>query len=63
MAAKTKKTAILTVRLEPSVKAALKAQAESEHRSLANMLEVAILKYCNEAREASRLTKKAKTSR
>jgi hypothetical protein len=41
-----KKTAVLTVRLPPKVKASLKAAADAERRSLANMLEVVVIEYC-----------------
>jgi len=34
------------VRIEPAVKAGLKAVAEQERRSLANMIEVMIRDYC-----------------
>lgn len=40
------KTETITVRIEPAVKAGLKAIAERERRSLANMLEVMIRDYC-----------------
>jgi hypothetical protein len=39
------KTETLTCRIAPEVKAALRAAAEREHRSLANMLEVMVLRY------------------
>jgi predicted transcriptional regulator len=42
-----RKTAVLTVRLSPDVKDALQACAKLERRSLTNMLEVAVLDYCN----------------
>jgi len=42
----SKKTAVLTVRLLPAVKVALQKIAAAERRSLANMLEVTILDYC-----------------
>ena len=40
------KTATLTLRIEPSVKEVLRAAAQEEHRSIANMVEVMILDYC-----------------
>ena len=40
------KTATLTLRLDPTLKDALRNAAEQEHRSLANMVEVMILDYC-----------------
>lgn len=41
------KTATLTLRIEPSVKEVLRAAAQEEHRSIANMVEVMILDYCH----------------
>ncbi|MCG7993203.1 MAG: hypothetical protein JAY98_16860 [Candidatus Thiodiazotropha lotti] len=43
--AETKSTT-LTVRVHPEVKEGLRAVAEKERRSLANMIEVMILNYC-----------------
>lgn len=43
------KTETITVRIEPAVKAGLKAAAEQERRSLANMIEVMIRHYCDAA--------------
>lgn len=40
------KTATLTVRLDPKIKAAAEAAAEYEHRSLTNFLEVLIVNHC-----------------
>jgi hypothetical protein len=40
------KTETITVRIEPAVKAGLKAVAEQERRSLANMIEVIMRDYC-----------------
>jgi hypothetical protein len=42
----TAKTATLTFRIEPDLKAALRAAATCEHRSIANMVEVLIRDYC-----------------
>ena len=42
----TGKTATLTFRIEPALKEALRAAAESEHRSIANMVEVMIRDFC-----------------
>ncbi|WP_456378575.1 ribbon-helix-helix protein, CopG family [Thiolapillus sp.] len=42
------KTETLTVRILPEVKEGLRAMAEQERRSLANMLEVMIRAYCDE---------------
>ncbi|MET0072731.1 MAG: ribbon-helix-helix protein, CopG family [Candidatus Thiodiazotropha lotti] len=46
--AETKSTT-LTVRVHPEVKEGLKAVAEMERRSLANMIEVMIRDYCTRA--------------
>lgn len=40
------KTATLTVRLDPSLKEAIRAAAQAEHRSIANMIEVMIREHC-----------------
>lgn len=40
------KTATLTLRLTPSLKEALCNAATTEHRSIANMIEVLIRDYC-----------------
>ena len=42
----TGKTATLTFRIEPALKDALRAAAEAEHRSIANMVEVMIREHC-----------------
>ncbi len=42
----TTKTTTLTFRIDPAIKEALSLAAEREHRSLANMVEVLILDYC-----------------
>jgi hypothetical protein len=42
----TGKTSTLTFRIEPALKEALRAAAEREHRSIANMVEVLIRDYC-----------------
>ncbi|HCV05994.1 MAG: ribbon-helix-helix protein, CopG family [Alteromonadaceae bacterium TMED7] len=44
----TTKTATLTIRVEPSLKEALKVAAQAEHRSIANMIEVMIRQHCKE---------------
>jgi uncharacterized protein (DUF1778 family) len=41
-----RKTEVLTVRLSADVKSALRDAAKAERRSLTNMLEVAVLEYC-----------------
>ncbi len=42
----TGKTTTLTFRIEPGLKEALRAAAEKEHRSIANMVAVMIRDYC-----------------
>lgn len=42
----TTKTATLTFRIDPGVKEALRAAAQQEHRSIANMVEVLIRNHC-----------------
>ncbi|MAS41490.1 MAG: hypothetical protein CMK33_07250 [Porticoccaceae bacterium] len=42
----TTKTATVTFRIDPAVKEALRTAAAREHRSIANMVEVLILDYC-----------------
>ena len=43
----TAKTTTLTFRIEPGLKAALRTAAEREHRSIANMVAVLIMDYCD----------------
>lgn len=40
------KSEVVSVRVEPPIKAALQAAADREMRSLANMLEVMVIAYC-----------------
>ena len=40
------KSEVVSVRVEPHIKAALQAVAEREMRSLANMIEVMVVAYC-----------------
>lgn len=40
------KSQVVSVRVEPQIKAALQLAADREMRSLANMLEVMIVSYC-----------------
>lgn len=40
------KSEVVSVRVEPHIKAALQVAAEREMRSLANMLEVMVVAYC-----------------
>lgn len=42
----TSKTEVVSVRVEPPIKAALQAAAERELRSVSNMLEVMVVAYC-----------------
>jgi len=42
----TTKTATLTFRIDPALKAALREAAQLEHRSIANMVEVLIRDHC-----------------
>jgi hypothetical protein len=41
-----KKTATLNLRIDPSLKQALKTAAEAQHRSTANMIEKLIRDHC-----------------
>lgn len=40
------KSQVVSVRVEPHIKAALQLAAEREMRSLANMIEVMVVTYC-----------------
>lgn len=40
------KTTTLTFRIEPGLKEGLRAAADREHRSIANMIEILIRDYC-----------------
>jgi hypothetical protein len=40
------KSEVVSVRVEPPIKAALQAAADREMRSVANMLEVMVVTYC-----------------
>lgn len=40
------KSEVVSVRVEPPIKAALQAASEREMRSLANMFEVMVIAYC-----------------
>ena len=42
----TTKTTTLTFRIEPGLKDAVRAAAELEHRSIANMIEIMIREHC-----------------
>ena len=43
-----KKTAALNIRINPDIKEAIRIAAERERRSVANMVEMLILKHCEE---------------
>lgn len=43
------KIATLNLRIDPAVKDAVREAAELEHRSVANMIEVLIRRYCDQA--------------
>jgi len=43
------KIATLNLRIDPAVKDAVREAAELEHRSVANMVEVLIRRYCDQA--------------
>ncbi len=45
-----RKTAVLNVRVRPEIKNALKAAADRETRSISNMIEVVIQKYCGQGK-------------
>ncbi len=42
------KTSTLNLRIDPRLKNAVKAAAEQEHRSVANMVEMLIRRHCGE---------------
>ena len=43
-----KKTMTLNLRINPALKDALREAAEKDHRSISNMIEVLILRHCEE---------------
>jgi hypothetical protein len=45
----TRKTELLTARVTPEFKQALRLAAAREHRSQANLLEVLVYRYCQES--------------
>jgi hypothetical protein len=45
-----RKTATVTLRLEPELKAAAEIAADRDHRSLTNLIEVLILEHCRALR-------------
>jgi len=40
------KTATMTLRIDPKIKAAAEAAAQQDHRSITSLIEVLILKHC-----------------
>jgi hypothetical protein len=42
------KIATLNLRIDPGVKEAIRAAAEKDHRSIANMVEILIRRHCDE---------------
>jgi hypothetical protein len=59
MARKKRKTAVVTLRLEPRLKAAAEEAASYDQRSLTNFIEVLIVERC----KALNITMDAKTSK
>ncbi len=43
-----KKTTTLNLRIDPGLKEALREASQRDHRSIANMIEVLILRHCKE---------------
>ena len=43
------KIATLNLRIDPGLKEAVREAADMEHRSVANMVEILIRRYCDEA--------------
>jgi len=43
-----RKTAALNIRIDPDIKEAIRVAADRERRSVANMVEILILKHCEE---------------
>lgn len=43
-----KKSAALNIRIDPDIKEAIRVAADRERRSVANMVEMLILKHCEE---------------
>ena len=43
------KISTLNLRIEPGLKEAVREAADMEHRSVANMVEILIRRYCDEA--------------
>lgn len=51
-----KKTAVITLRVDPKVKAAAESAAERDHRSLTSFIEVLILEHCDALDQKSSMT-------
>lgn len=49
-AARPARTAVLNLRIDPVIKDALRIAAAREHRSVANLIEVMVLRHCEQAR-------------
>jgi uncharacterized protein (DUF1778 family) len=58
-----KKTAVLTVRVTPEVKRILKAAADRERRSQANLLECLVLEHCSASDSKRTVRARAETTR
>jgi hypothetical protein len=43
-----KKTAMLSLRIDPGLKEAVRIAAGKEHRSVANMIEIMVRRYCEQ---------------
>ena len=43
-----RKTTTLNLRVDPAIKEAIKTAANRDHRSVANMIEILIRKYCEQ---------------
>jgi len=56
------KTAVLTIRLDPRIKAAAEIAAEKEHRSVTAFIEVLILNHCRAAEIELPIVESGKTS-
>ncbi len=46
----TRKSATITLRIDPAIKEGLRLAAEREHRSITNMVEVLVRDYCRRQR-------------
>jgi hypothetical protein len=57
-----KKTAVLTVRVTPEVKRILKAAADRERRSQANLIECLVLEHCPAADSKRSVRARAETA-